>query len=120
MSHVTLIRAPWVSYLYKVDSDGGSTGSPPPGVAYLAAVLKQAGHRVRIIDAFGEAPERLTHVPGQPLNVIGLTADEIIARIPPDTDLIGFSVMFSGDWLVHKRFVRTVHEAFPSIPIVIG
>ena len=34
---------------------------PPIGPAYLAATLKRAGHRVRIIDAFGEAPGRLTH-----------------------------------------------------------
>jgi anaerobic magnesium-protoporphyrin IX monomethyl ester cyclase len=120
MSHVTLIRGPWVSYLYKVDTDGGSTGSPPLGVAYLAAVLKGAGHQVCVIDAFGEAPDHVRRVPEQPLNVIGLSIDALINRVPRDTDLIGFSVMFSGDWLVHKRVARAVHEAFPAVPIIIG
>lgn len=120
MSHVTLIRGPWVSYLYKFDTDGGSTGSPPLGVAYLAAALKQAGHQVCVIDAFGEAPGQVARVSGQPLNVVGLSIDEIIRRIPRHTDLIGFSVMFSGDWLVHKRVVRAVHAAFPATPIIVG
>lgn len=61
-----------------------------------------------------------TRVPGQPLNATGLSHEQIIARIPPHTDLIGFSEMFSSDWLVHKRLVRAVHEAFPTTPIILG
>lgn len=109
-----------MSYLHKFDTDGGSTGSAPLGVAYLAASVKHAGHRVTVIDALGEAPTQVREYPGLPLNIIGLTASDIIARIPADTVLIGFSVMFSSDWLVHKEVVRAVHAAFPHVPIVIG
>src|SRR5262245_43002846 len=66
----------------------------PIGLAYLAAGLGQAGHRVRVIDAFGEAVGQLNiHEDGYTTN--GLTADGIVARIPRDVDLIGVTCMFS-------------------------
>jgi radical SAM superfamily enzyme YgiQ (UPF0313 family) len=91
----------------------------PIGLAYLAAVLGQAGHRVRIIDAFGEGMGRLTrHPDGYTMN--GLTAEEIVARIPQDVDLIGVTCMFSNAWLYCRETIAAIAAAFPEVPIVVG
>lgn len=92
---------------------------PPIGLAYLAAVLGQAGHRVRIVDAFGEAVGRLTPHPGG-YGIVGLTADEIVARIPPDVDLIGVTCMFSNAWLYCRETIAAIAAAYPGVPIVVG
>jgi anaerobic magnesium-protoporphyrin IX monomethyl ester cyclase len=91
----------------------------PIGLAYLAAALGQAGHRVRVVDAFGEAVRQLTvHADGYTTN--GLTADEIVARIPRDVDLIGVTCMFSNSWLYCRETIAKIAAAFPDVPIIVG
>lgn len=91
----------------------------PIGLAYLCACLKQAGHRVRIIDAFGEAPAQLfRHADGYTTN--GLTADEIVTRIPDDVDLIGVTCMFSNSWHYCRRVIARIAQKFPATPIIVG
>src|SRR5262245_1528267 len=91
----------------------------PIGLGYLAAALGQAGHRVRVIDAFGEAVGQLTaHADGYTTN--GLTAHEIVARIPRDADLIGVTCMFSNSWLYCRQTIAEIAAAFPDVPIIVG
>jgi len=91
----------------------------PIGLAYLAAGLGQAGHRVRVIDAFGEAVGQLTiHADGYTMN--GLTADGIVARIPRDVELIGVTCMFSNSWLYCRETIAAIAAAFPGVPIIVG
>ena len=92
---------------------------PPIGLAYLAAFLKKAGHRVRIIDAFGEHPGRLNHQ-ADGYTTKGLTAEGIIARIPRDVDLIGVSCMFSNSWLYCRSVIADIAAAFRDVPIIVG
>jgi radical SAM superfamily enzyme YgiQ (UPF0313 family) len=92
---------------------------PPLGVAYVAASLKRAGHRVRIVDAFGEAPEQvITHAEGYTTK--GLTAEQIVGRLPADVDLIGVACMFSSSWLYCRRVIAVLAAAFPGVPIITG
>lgn len=120
MSHVTLIRSAWLSSLFSVEADEAAAGSPPLGLAYIAAALKHGGHQVCVIDALGEDMSQVRQVPGKPISATGLSDAQIIERIPRHTDLIGFSEMFSADWLAHKLTVRAVHQAFPDKPIILG
>jgi radical SAM superfamily enzyme YgiQ (UPF0313 family) len=93
--------------------------APPIGLAYLASSLKNAGHRVRIIDAFGEAPRQLTcDAEGYAIN--GLTAEQVVERVPADVDLIGVSCMFSNSWLYCRRTIAQIAAKFPGIPIIVG
>ncbi len=92
---------------------------PPIGLAYVAAALKKAGHRVRIIDAFGEAPGRLNHETDG-FTTKGLTAEGIIERIPHDVDLIGVACMFSNSWFYCRSVIAEIAAAFPSVPIIVG
>jgi radical SAM superfamily enzyme YgiQ (UPF0313 family) len=115
--HVTLIRPP------KITSDFSphtQPGVPPLALACLAAVLEEAGHGVSVIDAYGESPNQAIDIPGTNLNTVGLTADEIAARVPRDTDVIGVTCMFSQDWLYAKRVIAAVHEAAPRATMVVG
>lgn len=115
--HVALIRPP------KITSDFSphtQSGVPPIALACLAAVLEEAGHDVTVIDAYGEAPSRAADVPGTNLNTVGLTADEIAARVPADADVIGLTCMFSQDWLYAKRVIAAVHAVAPRAPILVG
>jgi radical SAM superfamily enzyme YgiQ (UPF0313 family) len=91
----------------------------PIGLAYLAAGLRQAGHRVRVVDAFGESVGQLTvHADGYTTN--GLTADGVVARIPRDVDLIGVTCMFSNSWTYCRTVIAAIADAFPGVPIVMG
>jgi len=116
MARITLIRPPAVSSLHAY-----SVGIVPPlGPAYVAAALDAAGHRVRVIDALGEAP-LARHASAHPLLVAhGLTIPEIVARIPADAQGIGVSVMFSQQWPHVAAIIRAVHAAFPLVPIFAG
>ena len=115
--HVTLIRPPKITTDFAPHTQ---SGVPPIALACLAAVLEEAGHRVSVIDAYGEAPNRAVDIPGTNLNTVGLTAEDIAAALPADTDVIGLTCMFSQDWLYAKRVIAAVHEAAPRAPIIVG
>lgn len=115
-ARVTLIRPPAVSSLHTYSA----AIVPPLGPAYVAAALESAGHEVTVIDALGEAP-LVRHPAAHPLLIAhGLTIEEIVERIPADTQGVGFSVMFSQQWPHVAAIVRAVRAAFPNVPIFIG
>lgn len=114
--HVTLVRPPAIStrFTYTIGV------VLPLGPAYVAAALLEAGHRVAVVDALGEAPlERgLTSQPS--LIYHGLSIAEIVDRIDPATDAIGISVMFSQQWPHVEDLCRAIAARFPGVPIFVG
>ena len=114
--HITLVRPPAVSspYSYTVGV------VLPLGPAYVAAALLEAGHRVAVVDALGEAPLHRgpTSQPG--LIYHGLAIPEIVDRIDPKTDAIGISVMFSQQWPHVEDLIRAIHARLPGCPIFVG
>jgi hypothetical protein len=67
---------------------------------------------VHVIDALGEAPFG-RHPSAHPLLLAhGLTIAEIVARIPPDAQGIGVSVMFSQQWPHVAAIIRAVRRRF--------
>jgi radical SAM superfamily enzyme YgiQ (UPF0313 family) len=94
---------------------------PPLGLCYVAASLRKAGHDVRVIDTSGESIDRLSPIDETGYTVRrGLSDDEILDRIDPDTRLIGFGVMFSQDWLEARGLIRKARERFPHAVLVAG
>jgi len=90
------------------------------GAAYLAASLRAAGHSPVIVDALGEAPFRREPWFDGAMVVTGLPLNEVVARIPEGTEVIGFSCMFSQDWPYARLLVEATRRKFPSALIVAG
>jgi len=92
--------------------------SLPLGLAYIASSTRAAGHEVSVIDAVGEAPGRI--VREGKVAALGLSAEEIVARIEPETQVVGLSQMFTYQWYVVKRILAAIKEARPDVLIVSG
>ncbi len=105
--------------------------SPPLGLAFIAAALKNAGHSVSVIDAIGEHPTQITPIYFSPntssplpdnarLSTLGLTADEILEKIPPSTQVVGISCMFANNWLVDRFLIGFIGQKLPNVTIIAG
>jgi len=111
---ICLIRPP------AVESFRFSTASItlPLGLAYISAALRRAQFDVHVIDAVGEAPKtRAGYCKGY---LVGLRFDEIVARIPTHTDIIGITVVFTHEWPAVVRLIDRIRNRFPHAKIVIG
>jgi radical SAM superfamily enzyme YgiQ (UPF0313 family) len=113
----TLIRCPQTLNIYV----SAAYAVPPIGLCYVAGSLRRAGHEVVAIDPTGEGIERLTPIDDAGKTVRrGLTDDEILDRVPTDTELVGFSLMFSQDWLEARTLIKKVRARFPRAVLVAG
>ncbi len=114
--HVVLVRPP-----LRVPKASYSTlACPPVAVAYLAAAVEQAGQRVTVVDALGEAPRRFTPIDNPRFLRLGLSDAETVARVPADATCIGVTSMFSEEWPMVRGLVQSLRAAFPNTPIVAG
>lgn len=92
---------------------------PPLGLAYVASSLESRGHQVTLIDAVGEAIEQ--HIPFREDYILhGLKTEEILERIPRDTEFIGFSCMFSHEFPIYRSLIESVRGRFSTAYIVAG
>lgn len=114
--HVTLIRPP---HMISASNATSTVTMPPLGVAYLAGAVEGDGYTVTVIDAVGEALGRYRPFRG-PTHIHGLEDQEIIDRIPEDTDAIGVGLMFSANWPLHRELLRKIKDAFPDTPLIVG
>lgn len=114
---VSLVRPPTLTSIGAVGQDA----VPPIGPAYVGGALVAAGHHVTAVDAVGEALEQYTLLQGY-TNIVahGLTAEEIIARMDPEAEVIGISGMFSVEWPITKPIIDAMRDAFPDALFVLG
>src|SRR3989338_2770740 len=97
------------------------TPNPPLGLAYIAAELRDAGFRYRVIDGTGEALDAVSPYPDRgDFMVQGLSFDQIAERIPADTDVIGISCMFSTLWPLTRTLAERVRARCPGALLVLG
>ncbi|MBU0581324.1 MAG: B12-binding domain-containing radical SAM protein [Candidatus Margulisbacteria bacterium] len=80
-----------------------ATVEPPLGLAYITAMLEKNNFKCKIIDA----------------NVLGLSNDDTIARIPKNTKLIGF-YMNSYSYNAVQDLVKKVKILFKDSLTIIG
>lgn len=114
---VALVRGPIVSTFNAFNNEA----TPGLAYAYLSAYVARHGYRCTIVDAIAEALNNvwpLAKYPGYQCQ--GLTFAEILARIPPDAEVIGFSAMFSGEWPVLRDLIAAARERFPDALFVAG
>lgn len=92
----------------------------PIGPAYLASVLREAGYRVGIIDAVGEDVSNIAVSDCGRFNIQGISVTETVNKIDADTTIVGISMMFSQDWIEHRKLVQAIRRARPDVKIVAG
>ena len=90
----------------------------PLGLAYIAAVLEDAGHNVHILDAVAESPKTKTRYYKGVL--VGLTLEEIADQVPMDADMVGITVIFTHEWPAVVKLIELIRERRPDIEIVVG
>ncbi len=93
----------------------------PLGLAYLGGVLEKAGYNIKIIDSTGAQPQvQVRRSKDNLYNIQGLTTEEILDSIDPNTFIFGISLMFSQEWFAHRTLIEKIKKKFPKILIVAG
>lgn len=114
---VVLVRGPIVLSMNSVNNEA----TPSIALAYLMGGLIKAGFDATMVDAIGEGIGRLWPLERYPgYQCQGLTFDEILDRIPPDTAVIGVSAMFSGEWPITRDLIGAIRARCPQALIVAG
>lgn len=113
---LTLINAPQLVSLTNVLT---CTAIPPLGLSYIAAAVRRGGHTVTAIDAVGDGLE-IFNPWRRETQIRGLPFDEIVERIPKDTEVIGMGCMFSPQWPSTRELISKIRKRFPKIKIVLG
>jgi anaerobic magnesium-protoporphyrin IX monomethyl ester cyclase len=92
--------------------------TPPLGLAYIAGALEAAGERVAVVDAVASAPDNVRrYFKGY---LIGLSFEEVAARIPTGVDFIGISVVFTHEWPAVVCLIEAIKKRHPGVPLILG
>ncbi len=114
ISVICLIRPP-ATESFRFTS---SSVSLPLGLAYVAGALRSAGFELKIVDAIGEGAEiRTKYCKGY---LVGLRFEQIVERIPAETDIVGITVVFTHEWPAIVRLIDLIRVRFAKAAIVIG
>jgi len=118
-ARVALIRPPILQIPVSFSSYGAI---PPIGLAYVAAALRDAGHHVTLIDGPGEALTRFLNIrgPAGMLQLNGLTAAEIVDRVPESTEIVGITHMFLHEWPSVREIAERLKARIPGVVVVLG
>jgi len=116
--HITLLRTPIVS---AAGALAFSSIVPPITLAILSSNLRAAGFNVSNIDSVGEDIDHIAPVPRNPnLNYQGLSIEEIVKKIPENTNLLAVSCMFSNEWPFSRDVIKSIKKAKPNLSIIAG
>lgn len=116
MSHILLIHPPSVFHRYSISAPVGM----PLSIAYLAASIRENGHRVSVIDAVASGINNIAVSYRPDALYRGLSNHEILDRIAEKPDAIGVTTMFSQEWPHLELLINEVHAKFPDVPIIVG
>lgn len=116
MAFLTLIRPPTVAsrHSYSIPV------TPPLGLAYVAAALREEGHRVQFIDALAEDLAQIRPAVHPELVYQGLSIGQVVERVDKSAAAIGLTSMFSLEWPHLRALVAALGKAFPGVPIILG
>ena len=116
---IALVRPPVLQLRKSLSAYGAIL---PIGLAYVAAALREAGHRIQVIDAPGEAIDRVVDVPS-PIGTLaqnGLGPAEIVERIAPGTQILGITHMFLHEWPTVRAIAEAAKAKIPGLVVVVG
>nr|AFD03221.1 radical SAM domain protein [uncultured bacterium W4-21b] len=97
------------------------TPSPSIGLAYIGAYLKKHGFDYTAIDACGLAMEKIrSYEHMKDVYIQGISTKEVLERIPDETQIVGFTCLFSCCWPLVFEMAGAVRRRFPGALIVLG
>lgn len=111
--NATLIKPP----AYSVGLMGAQR-VPFLGIAYIGAAARKAGHTVDIIDMCGEDISRMAIVRDRYV-AYGMPFSALKKRLR-HSDVIGFTCMFSQDWVFHRELIQYLRKLYPESIFVAG
>lgn len=112
---VTLLRPPIISSRHSFSIPV----TPPLAIAYLASTLKKAGYDVDPIDAIGEDINHIEMM-SRGRKAQGMSFENIVKRINPQTDILGVSIMFSQEWPLIRDLMNLIKATYPHMTIIAG
>lgn len=89
----------------------------PVSLAYVAAALRSASIDVRVVDAFGEAPEQCEH--DGAFSRLGLSFDQVVARVAPQCDVVIVYAINLTNHLSTVGIVKALRTERPDVRIVV-
>ncbi|MFH1800845.1 MAG: radical SAM protein [Candidatus Omnitrophota bacterium] len=113
---IILIRAP------SIIGASASTAPicPPVGLAYLKAVINRFTDDCLVIDPIGNLPQIRPMKDHKKCMLLGQSLEELIERVPSDSELILVSIMFSQDWPYAREFLKALRKKAPQAKILAG
>ena len=112
---VVLINLPLVAIR---NDPYSSIPSIPLGLVYLSTYLKEQGHSIRILDAFGMAPKNIWRYDTLH-DVFGLQIEEIVNLLGVKNLLIGISVHSGMQHFLAVNLIKAIKNNF-SLPVIVG
>jgi anaerobic magnesium-protoporphyrin IX monomethyl ester cyclase len=91
-------------------------------IGYLAAYLEKESHDVSVIDALVQGEHRLVDVQTKwgHIKRAGLLYEEIVERIPKETEIIGITAPFTHHAIIIRELSTALKKALPSVTIIVG
>ena len=95
---------------------------PPIGLAYIAAVLRDAGHLVSVVDGAGSAIDRYEDFDTSvgTMRRVGLSPAEIVEELAGDVEVIGITNMFLNEWPQVREIAELARKRIPAATIIAG
>lgn len=93
--------------------------TPPLGLAYIAAAIKQAGHEIQVIDASAQGIEEVERFDAD-VYLFGLNTESVLSLIDKDVDMVCISLMFTNNWLYDRQLIDRLKADRPGITIIGG
>ena len=113
----TLVRAPVVSTKSALNNEA----TPSIAFAYISSYLRKNGYEPVWADGIADGLNQVWPLKKYPGYVCqGLTFEEILARVPEDSEVIGFNAMFSGEWPIVRELIKWVRKRCPNAVFVAG
>lgn len=118
---VLLLSLPTVIGIGEDDSQSFEGHSFHLGVAYMAAMLRNSGLEVGILDSYAEDRFHVRASTDPEWRELGLSNEKIIEHIDAfEPDLIGITIPFSCQHYVALTITRIIKEKFPNTILVAG
>jgi len=110
--HVTIINPPII--------DKATIATTIPlGVIYLAGYVRDNGIDTSLIDGLGEKIFQRNHWRDN-LYYIGMSFDEIVNKINPETNFICLSANFTLQRKFHLEIIERIRKKFPETKLIVG